>query len=294
MLKAERVVEVGVAVKNLEATVKLWTELLGAVPAEPLPVDQHGNRCQICRVGITNFRFMQAARDNEVARIIARRKNDCLFHVGLQVPDLNKALAWMKQNNIKMTDVTPRTEDGVKFAFVDPVAFNDVPYKLMEGKQNLKYKSEAAQKKIAEKASIKRVLEVAVNASDVSASAHLLVRAFGMRACKIQKDSMFQMWVNMNRVDDIDFEVMASFTPEGVIARSIAKIGEGLAHIALLVNNIDDCLDWMKQHNVRLIDQTPKLPESKQRVAFIHPSAFNGVMFELIEGLCPWFEQGEL
>jgi len=289
-VKMERISEVGVAVRNLEATTRLYTQVLGATASEIMPVDQYGNRARVCRIGSTDFRLMEPATEaSPLAQMVARR-GDCLHHVGFQVPDVEEAIDWMKRNQVRMIDEAPRAEDGVRFAFIHPEPFNNVMYKLIEGSYDLKYIPEPAEPRdIPGRVRMERVLEVGVNVLDLEAATSLITRVFGTKPTPVITIDMYDMLITMNRIGDIDIELMASITEDGVIARSIAKIGEGMSHIAFLVANMDEALAWMKRNHIRLIDETPRHLENL-RVAFVHPEGFNGVMFELIEGLHPWFD----
>ena len=73
----------------------------------------------------------------------------------------------------------------------------------------------------------------------------------------------------------------------GVVLYSINKSkcykrGEGVHHVSLEVENIDQELDSLKAKNVRLISEKAETVEN-DRVAFIHPGAVKGVLVELVE-----------
>ncbi|MDY6850554.1 MAG: VOC family protein, partial [Thermodesulfobacteriota bacterium] len=56
----------------------------------------------------------------------------------------------------------------------------------------------------------------------------------------------------------------------------------GLHHVAFAVDDLEAQLASLQEKGVNLIDKEPKeLHEG--RYAFVHPSAFMGVMFELIK-----------
>ena len=290
-MKMERISEVGVAVRDLEATTRLYTQVLGATPSKIMPVDRYGNRARMCRIGSTDFRLMEPATGTSSIAQLVTRRGDCLHHVGFQVPNVEEAIAWMKHNQVRMIDEVPRSEDGVRFAFIHPEPFANVMYKLIEGSYDLNYIPEPPEQgDIPGGVRMERVLEVGVNVLDLEAATSLITRVFGTRPTQVITVEMYDMLITMSRIGDIDIELMASLTEDGVIARSLAKIGEGMSHIAFLVANMDDTLAWMKRNNIRLIDETPRYLENL-RVAFVHPAGFNGVMFELIEGLHPWFDQ---
>jgi methylmalonyl-CoA/ethylmalonyl-CoA epimerase len=84
-------------------------------------------------------------------------------------------------------------------------------------------------------------------------------------------------------VGESELEILESTTPDGVIAKFIESRGEGIQHIALRVENIEEALKELKEKGVRLIDEKPRRGAGGAKIAFIHPKATNGVLLELSE-----------
>jgi len=84
-------------------------------------------------------------------------------------------------------------------------------------------------------------------------------------------------------VGESEVELLESTAPDGPIAQFIEKKGEGLHHIALRVDNIEQALQELKQKGVRLIDEKPRIGAGGARIAFIHPKHTGGVLIELCE-----------
>lgn len=80
-----------------------------------------------------------------------------------------------------------------------------------------------------------------------------------------------------------NIELVSPTTPDSPVGRFIAKKGEGLHHVCIYVEDLDSKLAELKSAGVRLIDETPKIGAEGDRVAFVHPSACNGVLVELQE-----------
>lgn len=78
-------------------------------------------------------------------------------------------------------------------------------------------------------------------------------------------------------------ELLESTDPQGPIAKFIAARGEGVQHIALRVDNIEEKLAELKEKGVRLIDEKPRLGAGGARIAFIHPKETFGTLIELCE-----------
>ena len=76
-------------------------------------------------------------------------------------------------------------------------------------------------------------------------------------------------------------ELLEATAPESPIARFIDKRGPGIHHITLRVDDIHAALAHVKTHGVRLVDEQPRPGAEGALVAFIHPSAADGVLVEL-------------
>ena len=84
-------------------------------------------------------------------------------------------------------------------------------------------------------------------------------------------------------VGESEVELLESTAPDGPIARYIEKKGEGIQHIALRVENIDEALEELKEKGIQLIDETPRTGAGGARIAFLHPKSTGGVLVELCE-----------
>jgi len=67
------------------------------------------------------------------------------------------------------------------------------------------------------------------------------------------------------------------------IDKFIQKKGEGLHHICLLVDDIENALAQLKDKKVKLVDQKPRVGATGKRIAFLHPESSSGVLIELKE-----------
>ena len=84
-------------------------------------------------------------------------------------------------------------------------------------------------------------------------------------------------------VGESELEILESTSPDGALAKFIETRGEGVQHIALRVDNIEEALRELKAKGVRLIDEKPRRGAGGAKIAFIHPKSTNGVLLELSE-----------
>ncbi|ANF21910.1 methylmalonyl-CoA epimerase [Thermococcus piezophilus] len=84
-------------------------------------------------------------------------------------------------------------------------------------------------------------------------------------------------------VGESRIELLEPTAEDSPIAKFIAKRGEGIHHIALGVDNIEEHLAKLKDAGYRLIDEQPRLGAGGAKIAFVHPKAVTGVLLELCE-----------
>lgn len=78
-------------------------------------------------------------------------------------------------------------------------------------------------------------------------------------------------------------ELLQAHHDDSPIAKFVAKRGPGIHHICFAVPDLDATIERCRAANVRLIDETPRIGAEGKRIAFIHPSATQGVLLELSE-----------
>lgn len=81
----------------------------------------------------------------------------------------------------------------------------------------------------------------------------------------------------------VKFELLESLDPDGPIARHVAKRGEGVQHVALEVEDLDEAIEHMRAKGVRMIDEKPRGGVENTRIAFCHPKDTGGMLLELVE-----------
>ena len=82
---------------------------------------------------------------------------------------------------------------------------------------------------------------------------------------------------------DSEVELLQATAEDSPIAKFIENKGEGIQHIALRVDNIEEALLELKEKEVRLIDEVPRKGAGGARIAFLHPKATGGVLLELCQ-----------
>lgn len=88
-------------------------------------------------------------------------------------------------------------------------------------------------------------------------------------------------------VGDSRLELLEPTGPDSPVAKHIEKRGEGIHHLCFRVADIDAELEKLKAKGYRLVNESPVPGAHGCRVAFLHPSAGNGVLIELSQTTGP-------
>ena len=89
--------------------------------------------------------------------------------------------------------------------------------------------------------------------------------------------------VAMLSIGESRIELLEPTRADSPIEKFMSKRGEGIHHIAVRVDNIEEALERLKAAGARLIDSAPRRGAHDTRIAFIHPSSTHGVLLELVE-----------
>ncbi|MDW3212677.1 MAG: VOC family protein [Ilumatobacteraceae bacterium] len=128
---------------------------------------------------------------------------------------------------------------------------------------------------------IRRIHHVAVAHGDDSPLIGALVDHAGLTVTETEYGEGFteRMWpVGASYVQTLEA------TGDGIIERSLTSRGPGLHHLAFEVDDVEAAVADLRDAGVRVIDEAPRRV-GHTLVAFVHPSAFGGVLVELVEEL---------
>lgn len=78
-------------------------------------------------------------------------------------------------------------------------------------------------------------------------------------------------------------ELIEPITSDGPIARFLEKRGEGLHHISLLVDDVEQAVSSLRAKGVQLIGEEPEQVTETAKSIFIHPRSASGILFELVQ-----------
>ncbi len=132
-MKALKVDHIGIAVKDLEASIDFYETALGIKSQGIETVDEQKVRVAFLPVGDTEVELLEStAPDGPIAKYI-EKKGEGIQHLAFKVDSVADAIEAMKAKGYRMIDETPRYgAGGAKIAFCHPKSTNGVLIELCE------------------------------------------------------------------------------------------------------------------------------------------------------------------
>jgi methylmalonyl-CoA epimerase len=128
-----RIHHVGVAVADLDESIRMYQNALGAQLVHRATNEKEGLEAAFLRVGDGEVELMAALReDSPVGKFMAKR-GPGLHHVAYAVTDIDKALADARTSGLELIDIEPRIGmHGTRIAFLHPKSVGGVLTELVE------------------------------------------------------------------------------------------------------------------------------------------------------------------
>jgi len=129
---------------------------------------------------------------------------------------------------------------------------------------------------------IKRVDHIAIAVKSLDEALGVFEGLLGVKAAHIETVAEQGVKAALIPIGDGEIELIEPIDPEGGVAKFIERRGEGIHHICLEVDNVDEELKSLAARGVELIDKQGRKGLAG-KVGFLHPRAAKGVLIELAE-----------
>ncbi len=121
---------------------------------------------------------------------------------------------------------------------------------------------------------------VAVKSIETAVKAY---EALGLKVSSTDTIASEAVKVAFLPIGETRIELLEPASADSNIGKAIEKRGEGIHHIALLVDDIEEAIRAAKEQGLQLISETPRVGAHGRKVAFIHPKSTGGVLFEFVQ-----------
>lgn len=130
---------------------------------------------------------------------------------------------------------------------------------------------------------LKKIAHIGIAVNSIESTLPFYTDQLGLSLEKTEIIESELVKVAFLKIGETRIELLEPLNADSTIYQFIQKKGEGIHHIALEVDHIETRLSSLKKNGVRLIHEQPKIGANEAKIAFIHPKASNGVLFELCE-----------
>ena len=124
---------------------------------------------------------------------------------------------------------------------------------------------------------------IGIAVSSLSTSVPLFEKLLNSQCYKRENVETEKVVTAFFRSGDSKIELLESSDPEGVIAKFIAKKGEGLHHLAFEVEDIYAEIRRLTEEGYVVLSSEPKRGADNKLVVFLHPKSTGGVLIELVQ-----------
>ncbi len=134
-MKTSHIEHIGIAVKNLDESIKLYEKLLGIKCYAIEEVKDQKVKTAFFKVGETKIELLESTElDGSIGKFIEKR-GEGIHHIAFAVEDINQSLKESEEIGIQLIDQKPRTgAEKLNIAFLHPKSTNGVLIELCEKK----------------------------------------------------------------------------------------------------------------------------------------------------------------
>lgn len=129
----KKINHIGIAVNSLEAAIPFYRDQLGMEFEGSEVVEDQKVKVAFLKVGESRIELLEpTSEESPVAKYIAK-KGEGIHHIAYEVEDVEKALAEMKEKDVRVIDETPRRgAHNSLIAFLHPKASGGVLTELCQ------------------------------------------------------------------------------------------------------------------------------------------------------------------
>lgn len=130
---------------------------------------------------------------------------------------------------------------------------------------------------------IRKIDHVAIAVKNLEESKKNFIEAFGAKLMYQKENPKEQYIVAIFRLGENVVSLLQSTTPDGFVAKHIERYGEGVQHIGIQVDNLDDTLKhWAKfGFKTTAVDEAPGV----RRQVLLSPKNGFGIVFQVMDWL---------
>ncbi|WP_456274128.1 methylmalonyl-CoA epimerase [Bacillus sp. AK031] len=130
---------------------------------------------------------------------------------------------------------------------------------------------------------MKKVDHIGIAVKSIEEVMPFYTETLGLTLLQIEEVESEKVKVAFIDGGNIKLELLEPLDETSAIASFLSKKGEGIHHVAFGISGIQERIDELKEKGVKMIHEKPKPGAGGAQVAFMHPKAAHGVLYELCD-----------
>jgi len=127
---------------------------------------------------------------------------------------------------------------------------------------------------------MKKIDHIAIAVNSLEESIKVYTSLLGIEP-KLETISSEKVNTAFYELNGVSLELIEPIGDDSPINKFLEKRGEGLHHVCLKVENLEEAMDELKVNGIEIIDEIPKRGAGGKKIVFLHPKSTGGVLFEL-------------
>jgi methylmalonyl-CoA/ethylmalonyl-CoA epimerase len=276
-----RVDHVSIAVDSIDRARDFFLEHFPAVIGNDRQ-DGYGDPIEFRWADFTigNFKIevIESARPGSFVERFLERRGQGLHHLSLQIDELDPMLERLERSGVRIVDRLDEG-NGSKTAFISPRSAFGILVQFWQHPE-LADPIPPSWGGIVEKAGVRwQVDHLSLALRSLAPAVRFFQGHFGASVevePHLGYDQSFRLL--QMRLRDYRLELMESASEGGFLSRFLARRGQGMHHISIDVEDLDEALVPFERAGVRIVDRLDFAPGWK--TAFLHPRSAFGVLLQ--------------
>ncbi|MDR3626469.1 MAG: methylmalonyl-CoA epimerase [Ignavibacteriaceae bacterium] len=130
---------------------------------------------------------------------------------------------------------------------------------------------------------ISHIEHIGIAVKNIEESISFYEKILGLKCYGIEEIKDQKVKTAFFKLGETKIELLETTGPDGPIGKFIEKKGEGIHHIALAVEDIEQSLKEAEAKGIQLIDNKPRPGAENFEIAFLHPKSTGGILMEFCE-----------
>lgn len=132
-----KIEHIGIAVKNLDAAIETYTELLGTPCYKTEEVASEGVKTAFFQLGESKIELLEATTDSSPIAKFIEKKGEGIHHIAFDVTNIAESMKELSAKGFQLLNEQPKNgADNKLVAFFHPKSTNGVLVELCQEKTN--------------------------------------------------------------------------------------------------------------------------------------------------------------